>query len=160
LGLGFPWKKILEAFPAQAVFIGLGREHQAFEKQFGRVAFYPTANLLQAAQFLNKSCFFIGNQSAIGAIANGLGMPMLTEVCVYASDCFFPRQNAHYCLDGALDVEILGIPFKTPSAEPITPNERLETEIFLPRCRKAYTLALQPVSPPEPLPCCKEILVQ
>ena len=148
-GIGFPWKELLARFPTQAVFIGLGQEHEAFVQEFGEIPFVPTKNLLEAARLISGCSFFIGNQSVLGAIANGFFTPQLTEVCLYAPDCFLPRENAFYCLDGALDLEICGIPIQTPAyapspgSSPRWQEEMFERDLFLARARKAFAISLQ-----------------
>ena len=72
-GFHFPWHELLLQFDHQLIFIGLPAEHQAFEKEYGKVPFAPTRDLLEAAQLIAGSELFIGNQSACLAIANGLG---------------------------------------------------------------------------------------
>lgn len=119
-GFHFPWDKILEAFPKQIVFIGLPQEHKAFEREFGAVPFYECDHLLEAAQVIAGASLFIGNQSCALAIANGLGKPVVVEVCAYACDCFLKRDNAFFSFNG--EVSFPG--FETKGFE-----GRFETEV-------------------------------
>jgi hypothetical protein len=119
-GWHFPYGKILQVFPKDIVFIGLSDEHAAFEKEFGFVPFYWTKDLLEAAGVIAGAELFIGNQSACLAIANGLGRPVVVEVCPYACDCFYKRQDAFYSFNG--EVSFKGF-------ETLPFHGRFETEV-------------------------------
>jgi hypothetical protein len=113
-GWHFPWAELVGEFSREEmVFIGLPSEHQAFQKEFGRVAFHLTKDLLEAAQVIAGAELFIGNQSAALAIANGLGKPIAVEVCAFAPDCFYPRANAHYSFNGELSFAAGGRKFES-----------------------------------------------
>jgi hypothetical protein len=107
-GFHFPWKELLETFSDEIVFLGLPHEHAAFQREFGKVFFLPTSDLLQVAEIIAGAELFIGNQSACLAIANGLGKPIAVEVCAFAPDCFYKRANAHYSFNGELSLEVAG----------------------------------------------------
>jgi hypothetical protein len=107
-GFHFPWKEIRDAFAGAILFIGLPKEHWFFEKEFGPVAFYEPRNLLEAAQIICGAELFIGNQSCCLAIANGLGKPVLVEVCPYAPDCFLKRPNAFFSFSGEVEIDAAG----------------------------------------------------
>ena len=123
-GWHFPWREILEAFPEDIVFIGLADEHAAFEKEFGFVRFYWCRDLLEAAQVIEGAELFIGNQSAPLAIANGLGKPVVVEVCAYAPDCFYKRENAFYSFNGEVSFLTPRYAFKAQGFK-----GRFETEV-------------------------------
>ena len=124
-GFAFPWKKILAAFaPKDLVFIGLADEHAAFEKEFGFVPFYWTRDLYEVACLIAGAELFIGSQSAALAIANALGAPVVVEVCPYACDCFYKRDNAKYSFNGELSFEVGGAKF-----ESLGFKGRFETEV-------------------------------
>jgi hypothetical protein len=105
-GWHFPWKKILEAFHDEIVFIGLPQEHDAFQKEFGPVFYVPCRDLLQAAQTIAGSELFIGNQSACNAIAQALAHPVVLEVCNYAPDCFLRKDCTFFSLNGEVEIEL------------------------------------------------------
>jgi hypothetical protein len=128
-GWFFPWRELVRELDGALLFIGLAAEHQAFCQEFGPVDFLSTQNLLDAARVIAAAPFFIGNQSVCNAIANGLHKSMLTEVCPYACDCVLPRDNALYCLDGALDCDILGRSLEAP-AQDVSRLKELERAFF------------------------------
>jgi hypothetical protein len=123
-GFHFPWKELLEAFDTEMVFLGLPQEHAAFEKEFGKVFFVPTKNLLQVANIIAGAELFLGNQSAALAIANGLGKAVAVEVCSFAPDCFYKRANAKYSFNGELSFEAAGRKFESSGF-----RGRFETEV-------------------------------
>lgn len=123
-GFHFPWKELLKEFFSEIVFIGLPKEHQDFEKEFGRVTYCETSDLLEAAEVIAGCELFIGNQSAALAIANGLGKPVAVEVCSFAPDCFYKRPNAKYSFNGELSFEAGGRKFESKGF-----HGRFETEV-------------------------------
>jgi hypothetical protein len=72
------WNRILDAAGGRAGFIGLQEDLVAFEQATGRsIRYVPTPNLLEAAKIIAGAEFFVGNQSACLAIAQGLGHPRI-----------------------------------------------------------------------------------
>jgi hypothetical protein len=107
-GFHFPWKELVSEFAKEIIFIGIPLEHQSFEREFGKVTYYPCKDLYEAAQLINGSELFIGSQSAPLAIAHGLNKSVIVEACPYAPDCFLKRDNAIYSLNGELDFTFRG----------------------------------------------------
>lgn len=105
-GWHFPWKEILDTFYEEIAFIGLPEEHEAFQKEFGKVFYVPCSNLLEAAGIIAGAEVFIGNQSACNAIANGLGQKIILEVCNYAPDCFLRKDTSFFSLNGEVEIEL------------------------------------------------------
>jgi hypothetical protein len=97
--LKFPWKTILDAHASEAVFVGLPKEHENFEKKVGKIPYFPTANFLELAEIIAGCDLFIGNQSAPYAIAEALKANTLQETSLQVPDCIFPRVNAQYYQD-------------------------------------------------------------
>jgi hypothetical protein len=60
---------------SRAVFLGKKVEHEQFCAEFGRIDYLPTNNLLSAASVIAGCKAFIGNPSALLAVAVGLGKP-------------------------------------------------------------------------------------
>lgn len=89
------WPEVLQRYP-DALFVGLKEEHEAFERDFGKVEFRPTPDLLELAKVIAGGVLFIGNQSAPNAIAEGLKMNSILEVAPRSPDCIFPRPNAKH----------------------------------------------------------------
>ena len=118
-GFHFPWCRIVEVFRRDMLFIGLRGEHQAFCKAFGEIEYLETVDLIEAGKAIAGAAFFIGSQSACNAIANGLHKASLLEACPYAPDCFLPRGNAAYCIDGSIELELLGKRLEVPSYHPM-----------------------------------------
>lgn len=90
---GFPWRRIVERMGQFAVFVGTPAEHTAFVQEFGSVRYAHTRTLLEAAEIINASELFIGNQSCPLAIAHGLGKRVLIEVCPTCPNCIFGREG-------------------------------------------------------------------
>ena len=107
-GFHFPWKAILDEFYDEIVFIGLPQEHDAFQREFGRVFYVPCEDLLEVAEVIAGAELFIGNQSACNAIANGLGKALVLEVCAFAPDCFLKKDNSFFSFSGEVDFEVDG----------------------------------------------------
>ncbi|HMD54283.1 MAG TPA: tetratricopeptide repeat-containing glycosyltransferase family protein, partial [Phycisphaerae bacterium] len=100
----FPWKKIVERFGRDAVFLGLAGEHADFCRTAGNVRYVQTQNLLEAAEIIAGADFFIGNQSALVWIAHGLFQNVLVEEDKYYRTCRMVRAGACYswreCFEG------------------------------------------------------------
>jgi FkbM family methyltransferase len=73
------WHKLVELYGHDAIFLGLQEEHEAFTAQFGHIPWVPTANFLEAANIIAGCKAFFGNQTALHAIAVGLGKPIVRE---------------------------------------------------------------------------------
>lgn len=78
----FPWKRVWDLYHDRAVFLGLPEEHAAFGREVGRVRHEPTADLLAAARVIAGCDLFVGNQSSLHAVAEGLKRPLVLEAPV------------------------------------------------------------------------------
>lgn len=92
----FDWKGIVKQFGKESVFVGLKTEYEAFCRDFGRIEYRPTKDLLEAAMLLRNAQLFIGNQSCIRAIAEGFKMPVIVEESPKFPDTRFIRPDASY----------------------------------------------------------------
>lgn len=92
------WDINIRKFVDQALFLGTSLEHQAFENAFDvHIDYLKTQNLLGAARYIDKSEVFVGNTSALMAIAIGLGKPFFQEEYRIAPNNRFPmRTNGQY----------------------------------------------------------------
>lgn len=79
-GKDFPWGRVLEKYGKDTVFIGTKIEHEVFCAAQGKIPYYPTATLLEAAQVIAGAQLFVGNQSACFGICSGLKKPCVLEV--------------------------------------------------------------------------------
>lgn len=77
--LQFPWAKLVKAHGRKMIFLGSDREHADFIKQFGLVEHEKTDSLLEAARYIAGARCFVGNQSALMAVALGLGQNVIQE---------------------------------------------------------------------------------
>jgi hypothetical protein len=133
-GFHFPWRRIVEEFGADAVFLGLESEHGDFVKEFGYVSFIRTTNLLEVANLIAGAVLFIGNQSCPLAIAEGLHKRTIVECCCFALDsCYRMGYNIHV-VDGSLNFSLNGRRFTSPSMAHVG----LEIERDLMRRAKAF----------------------
>jgi hypothetical protein len=90
---GFPWAHFLSQY--ECVFIGLPREREILEKEFGtKVDFLPTTNFLEVAVAIAASKHFIGNQSCQCWIAMAMGHPLTQETMDKSPDSIVNRSNA------------------------------------------------------------------
>ncbi len=99
-GHRFPWRRVWEKYGANAVFVGLPDEHAAWQREFGPVRYYPTADWWELCRVIAGARLFIGNQSAPMALALGLCAPLIVqEVCLDVPDCYFDRRGVVYGRD-------------------------------------------------------------
>jgi ADP-heptose:LPS heptosyltransferase len=98
----FSWPRILDRYSGKIVFIGLQNEHEDFEKNFGHIDYYPTANFLDLARVIAGADLFIGNQSSPLSLAVAMQKPFVLEQSPAAENwnCHFERPNAVYVLRG------------------------------------------------------------
>ncbi|MDP9174552.1 MAG: hypothetical protein M3O30_11890 [Planctomycetota bacterium] len=91
------WELNIRPLLAQAVFMGLEKEHEIFEYTFDcKIDFHKGADALEIARILAGSQLLIANQSFIMSIAIGLGTAFAQEVYDSAPNCIFQRANAQY----------------------------------------------------------------
>lgn len=96
----FPWGKVLERYQGQLLFVGLEAEHHWFTQNFGPVPWVPTKNLLEVAEIIAGSKFFIGNPSAALAIAEGLKHACIAASWPGISHCvWYHRPGQQHCWD-------------------------------------------------------------
>lgn len=85
------WRKELKHLRDQygaVVFLGTREEHAAFEKQYKILIRYQrTDNLLEAARVIMGAAMFSGNQSALLAIRQAMGLPYRMEQSPHHSNC-------------------------------------------------------------------------
>ncbi len=87
----FPWRRVLEKYGKDAVFIGTRLEYDVFTNVFGHVEYYPTPDLYEAARVISGCKLFIGNQSCPNAIAAGLFKRIILEVWPNGPNCLVDR---------------------------------------------------------------------
>jgi hypothetical protein len=121
----FPWGQLVEKFAGHMLFVGVRAEHVDFVKMYGHVPWLPTNDLYEVASAICGSELFIGNQSAPGAICEGLKHRSIQETCLWVPDCIYPRPNATHCCDGGLKFSVLGMDFES---EPFTEAPTLNTQ--------------------------------
>jgi hypothetical protein len=88
---------LAEGMDKQAIFVGLPDEYAAFKKFSGwDIDYQKTDSLLEVAQLIAGSDYFIGNQSVALSIAIGLGKQFYCEarrdLPIERNECFFPAQ--------------------------------------------------------------------
>lgn len=97
--LSVNWSKWQEeGIDAEALFVGLPEEFEAFKKATGwrEILHYPTPTLLDMAEIIAGTDCFIGNQSVALALAVGLGVEFWCEsrkdLAPERNECVFPGQ--------------------------------------------------------------------
>jgi hypothetical protein len=91
----FPWRRVLDTYQPDAVFVGDLWEHADFCQRFGPVSYHYTPNYLELAQVIAGADLFVGNQSSPAAVAQGLRVPMVQETVSrehWAWNCHHERQ--------------------------------------------------------------------
>lgn len=94
----FPWKRAVKKYRGCSIFLGMPEEHADFCSKFGEVPFFPTSDLLAAAEVIRGAKLVCANQTALFWIAEGLKMP----VCLEASgdpglrNCHWEREGFFY----------------------------------------------------------------
>ncbi len=86
------WRKIRLEHPS-AVFLGLPEEHAEFCREFGYIRYEETADLLQAARWIAGCHLFVGNQSCLFAIAEGMKKNAWLETVASDPNCNYRRDN-------------------------------------------------------------------
>jgi hypothetical protein len=87
----------LKDYQDHVLFAGLPIEHEAFNKEWSlKTDYLQVTDFLDLARHIAACKFFLGNQSMCFAIAEGLKIPRILEVCVYAPNVHPVGQYAHY----------------------------------------------------------------
>lgn len=87
----FPWTRVWAKYKDDAVFVGLPDEHEAFCREIGPVPHAVTKDFLELARIIAGADLFVGNQTAASAVAEGLKVNMILEVCRSCPNCAFER---------------------------------------------------------------------
>jgi len=96
----FPWAKVRNIYAGKSIFVGLMNEWEKFCSEFGFVRYYPTPTLLDVARVIAGSKLFIGNQSCVEAVCEGLKHNKILEISTPHKDsCMFRRMGAVYGYD-------------------------------------------------------------
>lgn len=103
----FPWRRMVAQYGHVAVFLGSSQEHVAFTNNCGPVPHFETANLLEAARVLAGSKLCIANQSSLLAIAEGLKLRIIAEVCPEQANCIFARFDRIDAWDAIFELPLL-----------------------------------------------------
>ena len=103
----FAWRAVYESLGADAVFLGSREEHQQFVSSVGDVPYVETDTLLQAAEIIRGSECFVGNQSCLYAVAEGMKHSALLEVWAENPNCLFERDNVFHGWDRQTTLEAL-----------------------------------------------------
>lgn len=107
----FPWKRLVDLYGQHMIFLGLPDEHIRFCNDFGKVQYEPTQNLFEAASWIAGSHCFIGNQSSLYSLAEGLKHRRICEVSPHAwsQNVFLDGGQVQYVLSGNVDESWLQI---------------------------------------------------
>lgn len=96
----FPWGKIADFYRSRIRFVGLPEEHARFCAAFGSVAYQPIKDYLELARYLAGCFLYVGNQTSITAVAEGLKVPRIRCVCNWSPDCLYYGGNVQNVFDG------------------------------------------------------------
>lgn len=87
----FSWSRIVGEYGRQAVFLGTPQEYEEFASKYGPVDYVRTRDLLEAAEIIAGAQLFVGNQSCLSAIAEGLKQNKILEVYPDLPNVIFNR---------------------------------------------------------------------
>jgi len=89
----FRWSELVGRLrDDEALCVGLPQEHARLQQIAGRrLAYLPTADLLELAGVIAGCRLFVGNQSSPMAVALGLGVDVVQETCPSCPNCLFNR---------------------------------------------------------------------
>lgn len=91
------WFDMLPDILGRCAFVGFAEEHQIFQYAMEReVPYVQTPDLLTVARVIAGCKHFIGNQSAIHAMAEAMKKPLICEICRVAPAVRFERPGAAY----------------------------------------------------------------
>lgn len=90
----FPWKKIVDRYRKESVFVGLPEEHNYFTSKFGPVPYRRTHDFLELASVIAGAKLYVGNQSMPYAIAESMKKNSILEAFMEDPNCCFNRSNA------------------------------------------------------------------
>lgn len=101
----FPWLRLVQLYGHNMIFLGHPEEHKKFVSEFGAVRYEPTTDLLEAGKWISGSHCFIGNQSSLYSIAEGIKHKRICEVSPhsFSQNVFLGGGQVQYCLSGNLD---------------------------------------------------------
>jgi hypothetical protein len=94
------WRRAVQLYGREAVFVGRPAEHQVFVAEFGDVPYYPTADFLDIARVMAGAELVVCSQSAPHWVAEGLKRPKVLEVNLVFNNCHFERATATYVRSG------------------------------------------------------------
>lgn len=101
----FPWKEIVSHFGDRLLMLGTEVEHLDFCEKFGHVEYLKTKDLLECAKIIAGSDIYIGNQTSLTQIAEGLKHPRIIEINERVPDVLYPgTTNAIWCCDGSMTI--------------------------------------------------------
>lgn len=82
------YRKIINRFKSHITFLGTEEEHEKFCKDYIKIKYYKTKDMLEAASVIKGSKIFIGGQSSPFAIAEGMKHPRLQSTSTDVPNCF------------------------------------------------------------------------
>jgi hypothetical protein len=87
----------LKEYRDQLYFVGTKEEHEIFQTDWGiELPYEPVLNFRHLAMILKTCKLFIGNQSMCFAIAEGLKVPRILEVCDQAPNVIPAGEGGYY----------------------------------------------------------------
>ncbi len=92
---GFPWTGLLDRYAAQMLVLGTKEEWDSFQPWHARLQWIRTSDLFGAATILARASVYIGNESALFAVAEGLKVPVVLER-VFQNRNMFNRETGLY----------------------------------------------------------------
>jgi len=91
------WVYTLDKLLPHCIFVGYPKEHEIFEYTFKRqVQYFPTPDILTLARVIAGAEYFVGNQSFVHALAEGMKKPLTNEVYRPYPAAVFKREGATY----------------------------------------------------------------
>lgn len=92
----FPWCDIVDTFRDKIIFLGLPAEYEDFCNKFGDIKYVETPEFYTAYKIINGCKLFIGSQSFLYSLAEGLKKPCLQESSYYMQTNLCFRKDAYF----------------------------------------------------------------
>ncbi len=103
----FPWRRVVEQYGKEAVFVGGEDEHREFTGRYGSVSYYRTSTYLELAEVIAGAVLFVGNQSSPAAVAEGLKVNKILETVPrdhWAWNCHWERPGVIHGYNAKVDL--------------------------------------------------------
>lgn len=97
-----PWAEVVKKYGERIQFVGIDAEYHNFCSAYGSVERLVIPDYLALAEAMMGAELFIGNQSSPFAVAEGLKVRRILEVCLSNCDCIYQGGDVQHVTDGTV----------------------------------------------------------